>query len=165
MMVILSVVIAWDSIPTVYYSPVYRFWWILTIFRFTTSQCTVERQQGSSCATIYYIEYQWTQNPTACKTYPMGVEIFPLIFLICWTYEQAIYDIRFKLKYVYILSGVKVLTDSYLSIIPLGYIIPTDTKSQACKTYPMGVKIFQLIFQICYRHINKQYITSDSIFS
>ena len=31
-----------------------------------------------------------TQNAKACKTYPMGVEIFPLIFLICWTYEQAI---------------------------------------------------------------------------
>ena len=42
LMLILSVVIAWDSIPTVYYAPVYRFWWILAIFRFTTSQCTVE---------------------------------------------------------------------------------------------------------------------------
>ena len=59
LMVILSVVIAWYSIPTVYYAHVYRFWWILAIFRFTTSQCTVERQQGSSCATIYYIEYRW----------------------------------------------------------------------------------------------------------
>ena len=47
LMVILGVVIAWDSIPMVYYAPVYRLWWILVIFRFTTSQCTVERQQGS----------------------------------------------------------------------------------------------------------------------
>ena len=81
---------------------------------------------------LRFIMTNGTQNPKACKTYPMGVENFPLIFLICWTYEQAIHGIRFNLKYIYIYihSGVKVLTDSYVSIIPLGYIIQTDTKSQ-----------------------------------
>ena len=91
LLVILFVVIAWDSIPTVYYAPAYRFWWYLATFRTTTTQCTVERQ-GSLCAAIYYDRIPMGRKiPRPVKpTYPMGVEIFSLIFLICWTYEQAI---------------------------------------------------------------------------
>ena len=68
----------------------------LATFRTTTSQCAVERQQGRLLPIP-----MGKKNSLACKTYPMEVEIFQLIFLICWTYEQAIYDITFNLKYIY----------------------------------------------------------------